>query len=55
MKSIILSCTPAECEKIVNGDMSILVRKKVPKETPFKVYIYCAKSDKYFTKSILKI
>lgn len=47
MKSIILSCTPAECEKIVNGDMSILVRKKVPKETPFKVYIYCAKSDKY--------
>lgn len=47
MKSIILSCTPAECEKIANGDMSILVRKKVPKETPFKVYIYCAKSDKY--------
>ena len=40
MKSIILSCTPAECEKIVNGYMSILVRKKVPKETPFKVYIY---------------
>lgn len=40
MKSIILSCTPAKCEKIVNGDMSILVRKKVPKETPFKVYIY---------------
>lgn len=40
MKSIILSCTPTECEKIVNGDMSILVRKKVPKETPFKVYVY---------------
>lgn len=40
MKSIILSCTPSECEKIANGDMSILVRKKVPNETPFKVYIY---------------
>lgn len=40
MKSIILPCTPAECEKIVNGYMSILVRKVVPKETPFKVYVY---------------
>ena len=46
MKSIILSCTPAECEKIVNGDMSILVRKVVPKETPFKVYIYETKGKK---------
>ena len=41
MKSIILPCTPIECEKIAKGDMSILVRKKVPKETPFKAYIYC--------------
>lgn len=40
MSAIILACSPAECEKIANGDMSILVRKKVPKETPFKVYIY---------------
>lgn len=40
MKSIILSCTPAECEKIANGDMSILVRKKAPKEVPFKAYVY---------------
>lgn len=47
MKSIILSCTPAECEKIVNGDMSILVRKKVPKETAFKVYVYCTKGKPY--------
>lgn len=44
MKTIILSCTPSECEKIVNGDISILVRKKVPNETPFKVYIYCGKT-----------
>ena len=40
MKSVILSCAPTECEKIANGDMSILVRKKVPKEVPFKCYIY---------------
>ena len=40
MKAIILSCTPTECEKIVKGDMSILVRKKAPKEAPFKCYIY---------------
>ena len=40
MKAIILACTPNECEKIANGDMSILVRKVVPKETPFKVYVY---------------
>lgn len=28
MKSIILPCTPAECEKIVSGDISVLIRKK---------------------------
>lgn len=47
MKSIILACTPAECEKIVNGDMSILVRKKVPKEVPFKAFIYVTKGKPY--------
>lgn len=47
MKSIILACTPTECEKIVNGNISILVRKKVPKETPFKAYIYCTKDKPY--------
>ena len=46
MKAIILACNPAECEKIANGDMSILVRKKVPKETPFKAYIYETKGKK---------
>lgn len=47
MKSIILACSPTECEKIVNGDMSILVRKVVPKEVPFKAYIYCTKDKPY--------
>lgn len=53
MKAIILACSPAECEKIANGDMSILVRKVVPNESnlPIKVYIYCMKSDKYLLDS----
>ena len=40
MKSIILSCTPTECEKIANGEKTIEVRKSAPKEVPFKAYIY---------------
>lgn len=48
MKSIILSCTPAECEKIANGNMSISVRKSAPKEVPFKAYIYCTKANKKY-------
>ena len=53
MSAIILACSPAECEKIANGNMSILVRKKVPNESnlPIKVYIYCMKSDKYLLDS----
>ena len=53
MSAIILACSPAECEKIANGDMSILVRKVVPNESnlPIKVYIYCMKSDKYLLDS----
>ena len=53
MSAIILACSPAECEKIANGDMSILVRKVVPNESnlPIKVYIYCTKSDKYLLDS----
>lgn len=47
MKSILISIRPKLCEKIVNGDVSILVRKKVPNETPFKVYIYCTKDKPY--------
>lgn len=43
MKSIIILCTPKECEKIANGDLTILVRKTAPKEKPFKAYIYCKK------------
>lgn len=41
-KAVMLSIRPKWCEKIVNGDKTIEVRKTRPKlETPFKVYIYC--------------
>lgn len=42
MKSVMLSIRPKWCEKIVNGEKTIEVRKTKPKlETPFKCYIYC--------------
>lgn len=37
-----LSIRPKWCEKIIDGDKTIEVRKTRPKlETPFKCYIYC--------------
>lgn len=43
MKSILISIKPKWCEKIVNGEKTIEVRKTAPKEVPFKAYIYCTK------------
>lgn len=41
-KSVMISIRPKWCEKIVNGEKTIEVRKTRPKlETPFKAYIYC--------------
>ncbi len=41
-KAVLISIRPKWCEKILNGDKTIEVRKKRPKlETPFKCYIYC--------------
>lgn len=43
-KAVMLSVRPKWCEKIVNGDKTIEVRKTRPKlETPFKCYIYRTK------------
>ena len=45
MKSVLISIQPKWCEKIANGEKLVDVRKTRPKiETPFKCYIYCAKS-----------
>lgn len=40
-KAVMLSIRPKWCEKIINGDKTIEVRKTRPKlDTPFKCYIY---------------
>lgn len=42
MSAVMLSIRPEWCEKILNGEKTIEVRKTRPKlETPFKCYIYC--------------
>lgn len=41
-KAVLISIRPKWCEKIVNGNKTIEVRKTRPKmNTPFKCYIYC--------------
>ncbi len=41
-KAVLISIRPQWCEKIVNGEKTIEVRKTKPKlATPFKAYIYC--------------
>lgn len=41
-KAVLISIRPKWCEKIVNGDKTIEVRKTRPKmNTPFKCHIYC--------------
>ena len=41
-KAVLISIRPKWCEKIVNGEKTIEVRKTCPKlQTPFKCYIYC--------------
>lgn len=41
-KAVLISIRPKWCEKIVNGEKTIEIRKTRPRlETPFKCYIYC--------------
>lgn len=41
-KAVMISVRPKWCEKIVNGEKTVEVRKTRPKpNTPFKCYIYC--------------
>ena len=45
MKAVILSVRPEWCQKIVDGNKTVEVRKSKPKlETPFKCYIYETKA-----------
>ena len=46
MKEVLISIQPERVEKIINGEMSIIVQKTRPKiETPFKCYICCTKGE----------
>lgn len=46
MKAVLISIRPQWCEKITSGEKTIEVRKTVPKEVPFKAYIYETKESK---------
>lgn len=46
MNSYIVSIRPKWVEKIASGEKTIEVRKSVPKEVPFKAYIYETKESK---------
>lgn len=47
MKAIIQCYTPEEVERIARGEQTVKVCKTAPKETPFKVYMYCT-NDKHY-------
>lgn len=45
-KAVLISIRPQWCEKIVNGEKTIEVRKTRPKlQAPFKCYIYCTSGN----------
>lgn len=45
-KAVLISIRPQWCEKIVNGEKTIEVRKTRPNiATPFKCYIYCTSGN----------
>ena len=49
-KAVMLSIRPKWCEKIVNGDKTVEVRKTRPNlETTFKCYIYCTMDHPYIS------
>lgn len=48
MKAVMKSVSPRICEKVANGDCTILVSKTVPKfDLPFKGYICCTNAKPY--------
>ena len=43
-RSVMLSVHPQWCEKIINGEKTLEIRKTIPNlKSPFKVYLYCTK------------
>lgn len=48
MKAILVSVPPEVCERIANGEQTLLLMKRIPKlDTPYKVYVYCTKNAHY--------
>lgn len=45
MRAVLISIRPEWCEKILNGEKIIEVRKSTPKELPIKAYIYETKGS----------
>ena len=55
-KAVLISIRPKWCEKIVNGEKTIEVRKTRPKlQTPFKCYIYCTMDHPYISVSCAEL
>ena len=51
MKAIMKSVSPRICEKVANGNCTILVSKTAPKcGLPLKCYIYCTSAKPYLYK-----
>lgn len=50
MKSVLLSVRPEWVAKILNGEKTIEIRKKFPKDYVGWVYIYCTKNGDYLMK-----
>ena len=52
MKSILMSIKPQWVAKILNGEKTIEIRKKFPKDYVGWVYIYCTKARPYLTRGV---
>lgn len=50
MKAMILVLSSKECMNLLNGDLSVLARKKFPKDYVGWVYIYCMKARPYLVR-----
>lgn len=51
-EAILISIKPEWCEKILNGEKTIEIRKKMPKcELPIDVYIYCTNGNMLYDLS----
>lgn len=54
MKSILLSIKPEWTAKILNGEKTIEVRKKFPRDYVGWVYLYCSKSKPYLLNKLTR-